>query len=94
MARKEYFEIPWAGLRAMVEPSAAERSVVDHGDYFTSGQIVCSAAVDIRDGEVLTADGSRFPFDYLVIATGHMDLVPRSKGERLSHYKAGEHKRV
>lgn len=85
---KEYFEIPWASLRAMVEPSVAERSVIDHGAYFTSGQIVCSAAVDIRDGEVLTADGSRFPFDYLVIATGHRDSVPRSRSERLIQYKA------
>ncbi|RVW70604.1 Apoptosis-inducing factor 2 [Vitis vinifera] len=29
---KEYFEIPWASLRAMVEPSFAERTVINHSD--------------------------------------------------------------
>lgn len=88
--RKEYFEIPWAKLRAMVEPSVAERSVIYHQDYFTHGQIVTSAAVDIKESGVLTADGNLYPYDYLVIATGHNDSVPRNRGERLVHYRAGE----
>lgn len=88
--RKEYFEIPWAGLRAMVEPSIAKRSVIDHQDYFTNGKVVCSPAVDIRDDGVLTADSEVIPYDYLVIATGHMESVPRAKTERLAQYQGGK----
>ncbi|OWM64800.1 hypothetical protein CDL15_Pgr028517 [Punica granatum] len=34
---KEYFEMARASLRAMVEPSVAERSVIEHADYFVNG---------------------------------------------------------
>ncbi|KAJ1440751.1 hypothetical protein SESBI_01824 [Sesbania bispinosa] len=84
---KEYFEIPWANLRAMVEPSFAERSVINHRDYFTNGNIVTSSAVNVTETEVLTADGSQIAYDYLVVATGHADPLPKSRSERLNQYK-------
>ncbi|KAI4370711.1 hypothetical protein MLD38_019031 [Melastoma candidum] len=90
---KEYFEIPWAGLRAMVEPGMAERSVIDHVDYFTDGTVVCSPAVDIRDDAVSVADGKVIPYDYLVIATGHMESVPRTRTERIAQYQ-GEFEKI
>ncbi|KAK8616493.1 hypothetical protein V6N13_018042 [Hibiscus sabdariffa] len=74
-------------LRNTVEPSFAERSVINHRDYLTNGSIVTSVATDITDTEVLTADGHRISYDYLVIATGHRDLVPTTKTERLHQYK-------
>ncbi|XP_061342871.1 uncharacterized protein LOC133289005 [Gastrolobium bilobum] len=83
---KEYFEIPWASLRAKVEPSFAERLVINHRDYLTSGDIVISSAVNLTETEVLTADGRRIVYDYLVIATGHADNVPKSRSERLNEY--------
>ncbi|KAI9074423.1 hypothetical protein K1719_043617 [Acacia pycnantha] len=83
---KEYFEIPWASLRAMVEPSFAERSLINHRDYFTNGNIVTSSAAGITETEVLTADGHQIPYDYLVIATGHKDPVAKSRKNRLDHY--------
>ncbi|XP_027347235.1 apoptosis-inducing factor homolog A-like isoform X2 [Abrus precatorius] len=84
---KEYFEISWASLRAMVEPSFAERSVINHRDYLTNGNIVVSSAVNVTETEVLTADGHRIEYDYLVIATGHADHVPKTRSERLNQFK-------
>ncbi|KAF7823201.1 apoptosis-inducing factor-like protein A-like [Senna tora] len=84
---KEYFEIPWACLRSMVEPSFAERSVIKHREYFTNGDIVISAAADLTESEVITADGRRIPYDYLVIATGHADpTLPTTLPDRLNQY--------
>ncbi|KAL1807909.1 hypothetical protein ACET3Z_024899 [Daucus carota] len=37
---KEYFEIPWADLRAMVEPSFAERSVIYQMEKIKSSQSI------------------------------------------------------
>lgn len=74
----------------MVEPRTAERSVIDHREYFTNGKVVCSPAVDIRDEGVLTADGEVYPYDYLVIATGHMESVPQVKSDRLVQYQGGK----
>ncbi|XP_058109057.1 uncharacterized protein LOC131252415 [Magnolia sinica] len=84
---KEYFEIPWAKLRSMVEPSFAERSVFNHVNYFKSGRIVTSSAVNITETEVLTAGGHRITYDYLVIATGHADSFPMTRADRLKQFE-------
>ncbi|KAK7312681.1 hypothetical protein VNO77_36740 [Canavalia gladiata] len=84
---KEYFEITWASLRAMVEPSFAERSVINHRDYLTNGDIVTSSAVNVTETEVVTADGRQIVYDYLVIAIGHADPVPKTRSERLNQFK-------
>ncbi|KAF5446325.1 hypothetical protein F2P56_031960 [Juglans regia] len=86
--QKEYYEIPWASLRSMVEPSFAERSVINHSDYLPSVQIITSAATNITDEEVITAGGNTVAYDYLVIATGHSEPLPRSREERLNEYRA------
>uniref|UniRef100_A0A7N0TLU3 FAD/NAD(P)-binding domain-containing protein n=1 Tax=Kalanchoe fedtschenkoi TaxID=63787 RepID=A0A7N0TLU3_KALFE len=84
---KEFFEIPWSNLRAMVEPKMAERSVINHQDYFTKGRLVTSPAVNIMESDVLTADGENIPYDYLVITTGHGYPSPRTKLEKISYYQ-------
>ncbi|KAJ9177880.1 hypothetical protein P3X46_009811 [Hevea brasiliensis] len=89
---KEYFEITWASLRAMVEPIFGERSVINHRDYFTNGRIFTSNAIDITDTNVLTAEGFIIPYDYLVIATGHADSVPETRTARLAQYQAENEK--
>ncbi|CAL0329011.1 unnamed protein product [Lupinus luteus] len=89
---KEYFEIPWANLRAMVEPTFAERTLINHRDYLTCGDIVTSSVVNVTETEVLTADGCQIAYDYLVIATGHADHVPETRSERLDQYKAENQK--
>ncbi|KAL0460002.1 UNVERIFIED_CONTAM: Apoptosis-inducing factorA [Sesamum latifolium] len=84
---KEYFEIPWASLRAKVEPSFAERSVIYHKDYLTNGRLVVSKAISISNSQVLTTEGRLVTYDYLVIATGHDDPLPKTKSERLKEYQ-------
>ncbi|GFP95664.1 apoptosis-inducing factor homolog a [Phtheirospermum japonicum] len=89
---KEYFEISWASLRSMVEPSFAERTVINHSDYLRNAHVITSTATDITRNEVITAQGSRFEYEYLVIATGHVDVGAFTKAERLSHYQAEQEK--
>ncbi|CAL0329010.1 unnamed protein product [Lupinus luteus] len=89
---KEYFEIPWANLRALVEPSVAERIVINHREYFTKGDLVTSSAVNISETEVFTEDGSEIAYDYLVIATGHKEPIPKTRTERIDQFKEGNEK--
>ncbi|KAK9062712.1 hypothetical protein SSX86_019901 [Deinandra increscens subsp. villosa] len=89
---KEYLEIPWASLRGMVEPSFAERSLIQHKHYLTGSRLIVSNAVDIRESEVLTSEGRLVPYDYLVIATGHGDPLPITRAERLEQYQAENEK--
>ncbi|CAN6871607.1 unnamed protein product [Brassica oleracea] len=92
---KEYFEITWASLRSMVEPSFAERTVINHKNYFKKGHVVTSPSVNITETDVMTADGDVYDnsnivigYDYLVIATGHSDLFPKTRQEKLSQYQS------
>uniref|UniRef100_A0A5B7BY69 FAD/NAD(P)-binding domain-containing protein n=1 Tax=Davidia involucrata TaxID=16924 RepID=A0A5B7BY69_DAVIN len=89
---KEYFEIPWASLRSMVEPSFAEKSVINHYDYLPKAQIVMSAAINITGNEVLTAQGLVIAYDYLVIATGHINTDALTRSEKLSQYQTENQK--
>lgn len=88
--RKEYFEIPWASLRGLVEPTFAERIVINHREYFKKGNLVVSSAVNITETAVVTEDGQQIAYDYLVIATGHTEPIPKTRSERLDQYKGGK----
>ncbi|KAF6169307.1 hypothetical protein GIB67_013737 [Kingdonia uniflora] len=84
---KEYFEISWASLRAVVEPTFAERTLFNHIDYFTNGRLITSRVVNITHTEVLTSEGLSIAYDYLIIATGHDDSVPKTRTARLQQYR-------
>lgn len=84
---KEYFDIPWTDLRSMVEPKFAEKTLIKHSEYLSNGTIITSRAIDITSTEVLTEEGRAVPYDFLVVATGHDDPVPKTKTDRLDQFK-------
>ncbi|XP_020102383.1 apoptosis-inducing factor 2-like [Ananas comosus] len=90
---KEYFEIPWAYLRAMVEPPFAEKILIKHTDYLTNAVIVTSRAIGVTETEVLTDEGRSIPYDFLIVATGHADPVPRSRNGRIEQLRE-EHEKI
>ncbi|ONK69602.1 uncharacterized protein A4U43_C05F24690 [Asparagus officinalis] len=89
---KEYFEITWADLRSMVEPSFSERILIKHTDYLVNGRVITSSAVNITDKEVLTEDGQTIVYDYLVIATGHKDPIPTRRKDRIEQFQQDNEK--
>ncbi|KAK8967623.1 hypothetical protein KSP40_PGU021873 [Platanthera guangdongensis] len=86
---KEYFEIPWAQLRSMVEPSFAERTLIKHSEFLTNVTIIESHATNVTSHEVQTANGHTFPYDYLVVATGHPGPGQVTRNDRLKHFQQG-----
>lgn len=90
---KEYFEIAWAAMRATVEPTFAERSVINHAEYLPKAHVITSAATGITSNEVTTAQGSAVAYDYLVIATGHPGGPEFTRAEKLRQYQA-EHDKI
>lgn len=87
--RKDYLEIPYAELRSKVEPSFAERTLIKHIDYLPDVHIINSRATGVTEKEVLTEDGDSVPYDYLVIATGHLDSSTTIRDDRLEEFKQG-----
>ena len=67
-----------------------ERSLINHRDYITNGRIVTSRAINITKTQVLTTEGRLISYDYLIIATGHTDTIPKTRTERLNQYQAGK----
>lgn len=80
--------MPYAGMRCIVEPTFAERSVIKHSEYLKTGRVVQSAAASVSGSEVITAAGDHVPFDFLVIATGTTYDGPSTKAERVQGYEA------
>ncbi|KAM3236732.1 apoptosis-inducing factor B isoform X2 [Capsicum annuum] len=85
---KEFFEMPWAALRSMCDPSFAKRAVFSHSEYLPRGKVVTSAATDITETEVVTAKGDRVAYDFAVIATGHSETGAFTKDEKFTQYQA------
>ncbi|KAF3790592.1 Apoptosis-inducing factor-like protein [Nymphaea thermarum] len=85
--RKDYYEVPWAALRCMVEPAFAQRSLIEHKHYLSNARVVTSTAVKVSEREVVTSGGRCIPYDYLVIATGHPNTFPTTRSERLQQFR-------
>ncbi|KAJ7531498.1 hypothetical protein O6H91_14G046200 [Diphasiastrum complanatum] len=85
---KEYFEVPFAMLRSIVEPEFAERSLILHTEYLKKARLVVSSAKSATDTEVVTTDGEKLPYDYLVIATGSTYQGPSKRSERLQYFQS------
>ena len=68
---KDYFEISWAGLRAMVEPALAPRVVWSHEAHLKgAAKLLVGTVARITEAAVELADGTAVPYDYLVLAPG------------------------
>ncbi|NCB01939.1 MAG: hypothetical protein EOM67_07200 [Spirochaetia bacterium] len=83
---KEYFEVPYAQLRALVEGgSFSKSSRALYSDILKGVNHIRSSATGIKKNTLLLEEGSSVDFDYLVIATGsHFPSIERVKGmERL-----------
>ncbi|XP_042423113.1 apoptosis-inducing factor homolog B-like [Zingiber officinale] len=85
--QKEYFEIPWATMRTTVEPAIADKAVINHADYLVNGNLVVASAVGVTETEVVTSDGGRVGYDYLVVATGHSYSSPGCRRERIEEFR-------
>ncbi|EMS58571.1 Apoptosis-inducing factor 2 [Triticum urartu] len=72
--RKEYLEIPWTNMRSKVEPSVAEKSLINHSDYL-SGQVITASAADISGEAVIRTEGRLVEYTYLVIAAALEYLI-------------------
>jgi NADH dehydrogenase FAD-containing subunit len=68
---KDFFEISWAGLRAMVEPSLAPRVAWKHEVHLKgAAKLLVGTVARVTAEAVELADGTAVPYDYLVLAPG------------------------
>jgi hypothetical protein len=87
--RKDYFEVPYAALRCLVEPAFSERSVMTHSSYLKKAKVVISTAKIASSTQIITDDGEIVPYDFLVICTGSSYTGPKTRPERIQEYWKG-----
>ncbi|XP_057819052.1 uncharacterized protein LOC131032140 [Cryptomeria japonica] len=85
---KEYFEVPYAKLRCMVEPGFAEKSVFLHSEYLKKAKIIVSTVTGMTKEAVTTASGEKVQYDFLVIACGTPHTGPSTTTERLKQIQS------
>jgi len=93
---KEYFEVPMAAPREMVNPDFSNRAVIPYGDFLKAGRHVQGKMVNVFPDHISVEKNDstlqELPYDFLIIATGskyRSDLVKADSGsveERYSHY--------
>jgi NADH dehydrogenase FAD-containing subunit len=66
---KNFFEVPMAVPRMLVEPDRAREAVIPFADFLPKVALIRGSFQSFRPGFVRT-DSGEVPFDYLVIATG------------------------
>ncbi|KAJ7531499.1 hypothetical protein O6H91_14G046300 [Diphasiastrum complanatum] len=85
---KEYFEVPFSMLRNIVEPEFAERALILHTEYLNKARLVIASAKSATDTEVVTNEGEKLRYDFLVIATGSTYQGPSKRSERLQYFQS------
>jgi NADH dehydrogenase FAD-containing subunit len=89
---KDFFEVPMAAPRMLVEPARGEDAVIPYTDFLPRVTLVRGTLQSYRPGFV-TTDAGELPYDYLVIATGAPysgDLIKARAGstsDRRAHFR-------
>ncbi|GFS31128.1 FAD/NAD(P)-binding oxidoreductase family protein [Actinidia rufa] len=68
--------------------------LIDSKEYFEVPWASLRITLNITESEVLTAQGDQIAYDYLVIATGHVDTGALARSEKFSLYHAGPQTRT
>lgn len=95
---KEYFEISWAGLRALVDPSLAPRIAWKHTSHLKDGaKLAVGSVARVSESAVVLEGGVSLPYDFLVLcpgaAGGMGKAMQKTLEERIAYFEA-EAKRI
>ena len=73
--RSHFVHAP-AMIRALVDPSLIDRSLIPYDKLLKNGQVIGACATGIDEGVVTLDNGQRVEADYIVVATGSSNAMP------------------
>lgn len=63
-------------IRAVVDPTLIDRSLIPYDKLLKNGQVVAARATGIDEGVVTLDNGQKVAADYIVVATGSSNAMP------------------
>ena len=68
--RKEYFEVPYATLRGIIEPDTTGKTLRKKYQDFLNVEFILGNVINVSAEKIRLEDGREFTFDIAIIATG------------------------
>jgi len=68
--KKEYFEVPYATLRGIIEPDTIGKTLRKKYQDFLKIEFILGKVINISTNKIELEDGREFTFDIAIIATG------------------------
>lgn len=74
--QREAFVQPPAAIRALLDPALLDQVIIPYDRLLKEGRVVRGRAVEISQSEVTLEDGTAYPADFVVVATGSSYAAP------------------
>lgn len=86
--QREAFVQPPAAIRALLQPNLIDQIILPYDRLLSSGQVVQARATAVNQSEVILDNGTTYPADYIVLATGSSYSAPfKPAGSSISEFK-------
>ena len=86
--QREAFMQPPAAIRALLDPDLLDQIILPYDRLLKNGRVIRGRAATVTQSEVTLEDGSAYPADYIVLATGSSYAAPfKPAGESMDDFR-------
>ncbi len=86
--QREAFVQPPAAIRALLQPDLLDQIILPYDRLLTHGRVIRGRATAVTQSEVTLEDGSVYPADYIVLATGSSYSAPfKPAGDSIADFR-------
>ena len=86
--QREAFVQPPASIRALMQPELLDQIILPYHRLLTRGQVVRGRAATVTQSDVRLDDGTDYPADYIVLATGSSYAAPfKPAGDSIDDFR-------
>ncbi len=86
--QREAFVQPPAAIRALLQPDLLNQIILPYDQLLSRGQVVRGRAAAVSQSEVTLDDGTTYPADFIVLATGSSYAAPfKPEGDSIADFR-------
>ncbi len=86
--QRDAFVQPPAAIRALLDPSLLDQIILPYDNLLKNGRVIRGRASAVTETEVTLEDGTAYPADYIVLATGSSYAAPfKPSGDSIEAFR-------